>query len=270
MIFEILMAGSFVIFGLFAGVMAGLFGIGGGTLLIPFLLTVFSRLDFNHQLDMHVAVATSLALILPTAIASSISHLKNNHLDTLMAKRWIPGVCFGVGLGVLCLHLFSAIFLKLIFSIYLLFCIGYNLINSQIHYNEKDLIPWQYLALPSIAIGFLSTLLGVGGGTFTTPVLKFFHYPLRCALGLSAFTGLFVGGIGAFFITISSLHCINLPPFSFGFVNWLVFLLIAPTAAIGSSIGVGLAEKMEEAVINNLYTLLLILILALMIYHIFQ
>lgn len=256
--------------GLMTGLAAGLFGIGGGTVLIPLLLTVFSQANIPHDVVMHVAVATSLALIIPTALASTIGHCSKQNMDWQFAKRWIPGICIGVIFGVILIHSMSTHWLKLLFATYLLFCIGYSLFTQESMEDNLAGPPRVATCILSLFVGFFSTLLGVGGGTFTTPILEFYHYPLKRAIAISAFTGLFIGGIGAGVIVMTSVHIPELPPHSLGYVNWLVFILIAPTAIIGSPLGVLWEQKLSAKTLSRAYTGFLITVFMLMVYHLLR
>lgn len=256
--------------GLATGVAAGLFGIGGGTVLIPLLLTVFTLAGVEHGIIMHIAVATSLALIIPTGLVSSIKHYKNNNLDLALARRWIPSVCVGVIVGVLMLHVMPTVWLKIFFTGYLFLCFVYSFLHQASELNNESGPPRVVASVSSFIVGFLSTLLGIGGGTFTTPILGYFHYPIKRAFAISALTGLFIGLIGAVAIILTSLSVIILPPFSIGYVNWLVFLLIAPTAMIGAPIGVAWEEKLKQSTLTKAYAGFLLLMFFLMLYHLLR
>lgn len=269
MLIDIITLLALVIAGFITGIAAGIFSIGGGTVLIPLLLTLFAKLGFPQTIDMHIAIATSLALIIPTAISSSTTHYRNQNLDFGIAKQWIPGICIGTLLGIFLVHICSSFWLKLFFSGYLLFCIIYSFVKKEPSESQAWQQKQRTLFPISTLVGCFSAMLGIGGGTFTTPILSFLNYPIKKALAISAFTGLFIGSIGAVTIAVSSLTIPNLPPFSIGYINWLVFILIAPTAIIGSALGVNIANKQSKQTIQKTYTLFLSVIFLLMLYHTF-
>lgn len=257
----------FIVSGYLSGIAAGLFGIGGGTVLVPLFLTVFHILGISPTLDIHIAIATSLALIIPTACSASYAQYTNNNLDLHISKRWIPGISVGVIFGVLLLHVVPGLWLKVFFSFYLLFCIVFNLLTKEDESGVSHTPPFLALITLSPFVGCFSTLIGIGGGTFTTPILTFFKYPLRKALGISSFTGLFIGTIGAFLIMMTTLSAPNLPSFSFGYVNWMAFILVAPTSIFGSRMGVLIANKLTQIQLKNIYTGFLCFVLCVMLYH---
>ncbi|KTD29834.1 transmembrane protein [Legionella israelensis] len=126
----------------------------------------------------------------------------------------------------------------------------------------------KYSLIPmSMVTGCLSTLLGIGGGTIITPMLQFFNYPLRRVLAISVLNGLFIGGIGSLIIIYGSLGDSGLPEFSLGYVNWMIFILIAPTAIIGSPLGVWWANRLSKLSLEKAYTVFLVFVLGVMIYH---
>jgi uncharacterized membrane protein YfcA len=254
--------------GFATGVASGLFGIGGGTVLIPLLITLFSQFGVTPALDMHIAIATSLALIIPMSTASSVSHYRNHTLDLNFSKSWIPGICFGALIGVFFINYTSSFWLKVFFSIYLLFCIIYSVFEKAPNDDCTGNPPIKFLVPFSVIVGCCSTMLGIGGGTFTTPILTFFNYPIKKALAISSFTGLFIGIIGTIIIALSSISIKGLPPFSLGFVNWFVFLLVMPTAIIGSIIGVKCENKLSNKTLERAYIIFLCIVFSLMIYHV--
>lgn len=253
--------------GLFAGFLAGLFGIGGGTVLVPVFLTLFPLIGFNHDLMMHIAVSTSLALIIPTAIVSSYSHYKFGHLDFNMLKKWAPGPVIGVLTSALIIHLIPTFVLKICFTAYLLVCFLFTLLKQENAGMNKKGPGALVSGVSGFFVGGLSTLLGTGGGTFTVPIMLFFDYPLKRAIALSAITGLFIGSIGSFVIILGSYHVPDLPKYSLGYVSVIAFIAVTPTAMLSSKWGAHFEERLNKKLLNQLYTLFLLAAFLLMLYH---
>lgn len=267
MLTDVLVVIALLLSGALTGFAAGLFGIGGGTILIPLMLTIFGHLHLAPTIEMHIAVATSLALIIPTGLISSYKHYRNGNLDLILSRRWIPGVCIGVLLGVLLIHMVSTLILKLFFTCYLIFCLIYAFFEKK-HDGSNLEGPKSYIAtLIGGVIGFFSTLLGVGGGTFTTPILGYCDYPIKHAVPISAITGAFIGVLATSIIILTSYTVPNLPPYSIGYVNWLVVALIAPTAILATPVGVNWGTHISSETLNKAYTLFIALVLLLMLYH---
>lgn len=263
----LLLIAGLIILGIGIGLAAGLFGTGGGTILVPLLLVMFTNMGYSHFNDIHIAIGTSLALVVPTTLSSSYSHYRLSHLDINIAIRWIPGICIGVFIGVLLFHLIPSPVLKCIFAGYLVFCIIHSLFKKNSTQKEKESIT-AFILLPlSIVVGTLSTMLGIGGGTFTTPILRFLRYPLTHALAISSLTSLFIGSIGVSSILYTTYHLTDLPLYTLGYVNWLVFVCISPMTAIFSSVGVKLQSKLTKGQLDKGYTGFLSFILCVLLYH---
>lgn len=253
--------------GLFAGFLAGLFGIGGGTVLVPIFLTLFPLIGFKHALMMHIAVSTSLALIIPTAIASSYSHYQYGCLDTHMLKKWAPGLVIGILASAIIIHSIPTYVLKVFFTVYLLVCFLFTLFKQESEgFNKAGpgrLISW----ISSFFVGGLSTLLGTGGGTFTVPIMLYFDYPMKNAIALSAITGLFIGLLGSLVIVLGSYQVPDLPKYSLGYVNLLAFIAVTPTAMFASKWGAHTEEHLSKHHLNQLYTVFLLAAFLIMLYH---
>lgn len=259
-----------ILLGLATGVLAGLFGTGGGTFLIPFLLIIFSHMGYSHAFDMHIAIGTSLSLVVPTALSSTVSHYRHDHLDLKLAARWLPSIIIGIIIGSSIIHFVSSIILKIIFSAYLIGCILYNFFKKE-HEEQTNLTPSAYLLAPlGLLVGACSTLLGVGGGTFTVPLLNFVKYPLKRALALSSLTALTIGSIAVTIILSTSVGLHDLPRHTLGYMNWLIFLCVAPMTMLFSPVGVHLSNKLSKQTLKMSYTLFLTIILCVMLFHLTQ
>jgi len=254
--------------GLFAGFLAGLFGIGGGTVLVPIFLSLFPLIGFKSGLMMHIAVSTSLALIIPTAIASSYSHYRFGHLDLNMLGKWLPGLVIGIFVSAVVIHSIPTGVLKIFFTVYLLICFLFTLLKQEsTGLNRMGPGPW-VSGVASFLVGGFSILLGTGGGTFTVPIMLYYDYPLKKAIALSAITGLFIGLIGTVVIILGSLNKPDLPSYSLGYVNLLAFFAVAPTAMIASNWGARFEERLSKQRLNQLYTVFLFVAFLVMIYHV--
>ncbi len=262
-----LVVGILLVVGLFAGFLAGLFGIGGGTVLVPMFLTLFPLFGFDHGLMMHIAVSTSLALIVPTALASTHSHYQFGHLDFKMLKKWAPGLVIGILSSAVVIHSIPTYVLKLFFTGYLLVCFLFTLLKQAGEgLNTNGPGPW-ISGVSSFFVGALSTLLGTGGGTFTVPIMLYFDYPLKKGIAISAITGLFIGLIGSIVIILGSYQIPDLPNYSLGYVNLLAFVAVAPTAMLASKYGARFEERLPKHRLNGLYTLFLLVAFLTMLYH---
>ena len=167
------------------GLLAGLFGFGGGIITVPFLFFIFDSLNVNQDYLMHLAVGTTFSIITPTSIVSALTHKKHGSVDFSVIKNYgifvIPGVLSG--------SIFAANLdtksLLLVFSI-IVFVLGTYLINLK---NKTDELKVNFNLIPRILLGFvsgfISAIMGIGGAIMNVPILRYFGYPISKAIGLS-------------------------------------------------------------------------------------
>ena len=175
-----------------AGVLAGLLGVGGGIAIVPALFWLFTFIKFNPELSMHMAVATSLATIIATSISSMRAHQKKGAVDFELFRRWAPGISIGALSGGFLAKFIDPAGLKSIFGIVAL-AVAINLATPKTLVVAKD-VPSGKAAtsLLSYVIGLVSSLMGIGGGTLSVPILAAFSYPIHRAVGTSAAFGLVI------------------------------------------------------------------------------
>ncbi len=183
-----------------AGFVAGLFGIGGGLITVPFLYYIFNILDINQQYLMHLSVGTSFAIIIPTSIASILTHHKFKAVDFNIVKSYGIFVVLGVIIGTIFAASLKTKSLVLFFSI-IIFILGFYLLLLK--EKEKNVIINIKLHLKIILgmiVGFISAPMGIGGAIMNVPILKFFGYPINKAIGSAAAIGFFNCIIRCFWI----------------------------------------------------------------------
>ena len=252
------------------GFVAGLFGIGGGLITVPFLFYIFSSLDFNQSYIMHLAVGTSFAIIVPTSIASVLTHHKFNAVDVDIVKSYgihvIIGVIFGAifaaSLDTKSLILFFTTVIYLL-GIYLLFIKEKETqINIKISFLTKMIF--------GFAVGFISAPMGIAGAIMNVPILKFFGYSINRAIGSAAAIGFFIAIFGAIgFLILGSLLKANLP-LSIGFINIPAFLIFIPITTIMAKVGASTVHKIEKKKISKLFGIFLVIVASKFLYDYFQ
>lgn len=252
------------------GFVAGLFGIGGGLITVPFLFYIFGSLEFDQSYIMHLAVGTSFAIIVPTSIASVLTHHKFNAVDVNIVKSYgihvIIGVIFGAifaaSLDTKSLILFFTTVIYLL-AIYLLFIKEKEIqISLKISFLTKMIF--------GFAVGFISAPMGIGGAIMNVPILKFFGYSINRAIGTAAAIGFFIAVFGAFgFLILGFFLEANLP-LSIGFINIPAFLIFIPITTIMARIGANTVHKIEKNKISKLFGIFLIIVASKFLYDYFQ
>ena len=242
------------------GFVAGLFGIGGGLITVPALFYIFNSVGLSQEFVLHLAIGTSFAIIIPTSIVSTMTHIKFKGVDFSIVKTFGIFVVFGVILGTIFAASLKTISLLLFFSIITMFISIYFLIVKE----KLDPIPRKinfiYRVIFGSLSGFLSAPMGIGGGIFNTPILKIFGYPINIAIGTSAAIGFLTSLIGALGFIASGTYLNINAQYSLGFVNIPAFLIYAPVTMFMAKIGARTAQKASKKLITKLFGIFLFLI----------
>lgn len=252
--------------GVIAGLMAGLLGVGGGIVIVPVLYHLFTLLGIDESVKMHVAVGTSLATIIPTSLRSARTHANKGNLDTALLKSLAPSLLFGVLVGTLVSGLVSGQVLSLVFGVIGLL-VAANMAISKDPGALADTLP-KGIVRHSIGtgIGGFSTLMGIGGGTLSVPVLTRCQVPMHRAVGTAAAIGIFISVPGALGFLINGWGVPDRPPFSLGYVNLIGFALIVPMTLWTAPIGARIAHAINARLLRQLFAVFLLITAVRMLY----
>ena len=252
------------------GFVAGLFGIGGGLITVPFLYYIFGSLGIDQQYTMHLAVGTSFAIIIPTSIVSVLTHHKFKAVDFNIVKNYGIFVISGVIAGTVFAASLKTKSLVLFFSIIILFLAIYLIILKE---KEKNLIIEMKLYLKIIlgfVVGFISAPMGIGGAVMNVPILKFFGYPITKAIGSSAAIGFLIALFGATGFLISGNYLESNLPLSVGFLNIPAFFIFIPITTFMARIGARTVHKIDKNKISRYLGIFLLLIATKFFYEYFN
>lgn len=253
--------------GLFAGLVAGLFGIGGGAVIVPVLYFLFDALGFGET-AMHVAVSTSLATIIATSARSVMAHNKEGAVDWAVIRAWSPWIMGGAAIGIVATGYISGRALTAIFGI-LAFLLAAQLFFGRPDWRlANDLPGGGVRAGLGGGIGALSALMGIGGGTFGVSLLTVYGRPIHQAVATAAGFGVAIGLPGAIAAMIVGQGREGLPPFSIGHVNLIAFALIASLTVTMAPIGARLAHSLDAVLLKRLFALLLVVVAIRMIWSV--
>lgn len=232
--------------GVVGGLLAGLLGVGGGIVIVPVLDTALGLLDVDPAIRMHVAVATSLATIIPTSISSSRAHHSRGAVDFALVRFWGPFVFLGSIVGTVLAARVDSQVLALVFGgVALLVAIKMLLPLEGVHIAE-DVPRGVFGSLVPLGIGGLSSMMGIGGGTLSVPVLTLLNQSIHRAVGTAALFGLLISVPGAIGFVIAGWGDPRLPPGSLGYVNLIGLLLIAPVTVLAAPWGAKLAHRLSK------------------------
>lgn len=257
--------------GMLAGLMAGLLGVGGGTVIVPVLFYVFTVMSIDMEVRMHMAVGTSLAIIIPTAIRSSMAHYERGTIDRVIIKSWLPWLILGVGAGSIIAGYITGEALSIIFAV----CALLVALNMAINTDDKAQFPGgvpKGVKGASLAggIGGLSTLMGIGGGTFTVPTLTAFGYPIKLAVGTSAAIGAVIALPGTVGFLIAGIGISGRPPLSLGYINLIGWVIMFPASVMLAPAGAKLAHFLPSQVVRYAFSIFLCVAAARMLYSVFS
>jgi uncharacterized protein len=245
--------------GLFTGLLSGLLGIGGGLIIVPVLSLIFVSLGFPVSYIMQMALGTSLSIIIVTSIASSHAHHTHQNVDWAIVKNVALGILLGTFLGSLVAAKFDTNLLKAVFIIYV-FLAALQILNNYTP-NPARIIPSRpILNLVGFCIGWISSFVGIGGGTLSVPFLIYCNVNTKRAIGTSSAIGLPIALAGAVGYIVSGLQISDLPEKSLGFVYLPAFAIIAASSLISAPVGAVLVQKLAVKKLKKIFAILLILI----------
>ncbi|MAZ89074.1 MAG: hypothetical protein CL693_15710 [Cellvibrionaceae bacterium] len=250
----------FAVVGVVAGLIAGLFGLGGGVVMVPAMIYTFGVLAFPDAILTHLAVGTSLACIVVTAIIASWTHWQKKAIDTHLLLPLVPGVVVGAWLGGVVAARLEGIELQYAFAVFLVF-VGVTMLRKVA--QDQSSLPGQWgLGLSALAIGGFSSLFGVGGGSMTVPFLRYCGVVMTRAVATSAALGLPIAASGAVSYVVQGWGHTELPSGALGFVYLPAFIGMVICSAPASRIGAKLAHKLPAEKLQRAFAVVLLLIAA--------
>ena len=242
------------------GFFAGLFGIGGGLISVPFLYYLFNSFGMDPNYVMHLAVGTSFSIIIPTSIVSVMTHHKFKAVDFDIVKSYGLFVVIGVIFGTIFAASIKTKPLVLFFSVVVFILAFYLLYLKEKETNIKLTIKLSSKIFFGFLAGFISAPMGIGGAVMNVPILKFFGYSINNAIGSAAAIGFLIAvfGAGGFLISGSYLD-VNMP-LSIGFLNIPAFLIFIPITTFMARIGAKTVHKIDKQRISKYFGFFLIVI----------
>ena len=242
-----------------AGFFAGFFGIGGGIITVPCLFYIFSSTGIDKSLIMHLSVGTSFAIIVPTAMMSVYTHYKHKAVDLNILKTYGTFVVIGVIIGAFSAALMDTKSLVLFFSL-ILYILALNLIFLKEKTKLKIKFNLIQRTIFGFIVGFISSLMGIGGAIMNVPILKFVGYTIKKAIGTAASIGFLISIFGTIGFLSTGIMMQKNIPLSTGFINIPAFFIFIPITTIMAKIGATTVHKMKKEIISKLFGFFLIII----------
>ena len=244
-----------------AGFMAGLLGVGGGIVMGPALYYAFTVLDFDIVTRMHLSVGTSLAIIIPTSIISTMTHKEYDAVDFKMVKSFGVFILVGVICGTFLAVNLKTPALVLFFSIFALMVgLFFIFLREKLVDNPKK-ISAVVKNISGVIIGFISVPLGIGGGSLMVPFMRTFGYDIRKSIGTAAAVGFLIAVTGTITMITGGKIIDNVKtPYSIGYINLLGFAVFVPVTMVMARVGAKVVHKIDKKLLSKIFGIFLILV----------
>lgn len=250
---------AYLLLGAFTGVMAGLFGIGGGLLIVPVLTTLLPRYGINPEQVVHLAIGTSLGTIVFTALSSIRAHHHRGAVLWPLVRVMAPGIMIGAALGAFVAGQINRDALRIVFAFFE-FAVASYLFLSPTPMPRASEIGKPILMGTGTIIGTISSLLGIGGGTMTVPFLVWNRVRVQEAVGTAAACGLPIALAGVIGFMLVGLSEPGLPDLATGYVYWPALLGITITSILFAPVGAALAHRLPAQKLKKAFALLLVIL----------
>ena len=241
----------YIVIGLVVGILGGLFGIGGGVIIVPVLLFVLTYLGFESNFLIHICVATSLGSIFFTAFASMIAHNRRGSVAWSFWRKLSIGIAFGSFLGSVLSISIEASTLKIIIGISYLLIALQTILNIAV--TAKKFNPSPYTIFYGVGAGAASSILGIGGGSFTVPYLNYAGLKMVNSVGTASACGVTIAIFASLGFILSGFGDDQVLQKSIGFIYWPALIGISLGSLITAQIGAHIAHKIDEKLLKALF-----------------
>ena len=250
----------FIAIGIAAGFLAGLFGLGGGIIVVPALVFMYTHVDIPDHVRMQFAEGTSLAVTVCTALSAMIAHYRRGSVLWVVFRRMVPCMMIGVVAGAVSAHYIHSQWLMILFGLFLLFVALRMMLKRSVDDAETmPEVPFRVVGPAGGGIGFVSGLLGIGGGSMSVPFLHACSVSMRRAVGTSASMTLPIAVVGALTYMFMGSG-VKDAAWSTGYVYWPAVISIAPLSVCCAPLGAALSHRLPERMLRRLFACLLVIV----------
>lgn len=246
--------------GLVAGFVAGLFGIGGGGIMVPILYEAFGLAGVDSDVRMHLAVGTSLAVMIPTTVSSFRSHLRRGNVEVAFIKRLMLPVACGVVIGSIIAKSSGGSVLQWIWITVAVLIAVRQFVGSRLLLLGETIPKSRLLEAWGLIIGVISTLMSIGGGAFIITTLALYGRSMQQAVGTSSGFGPIVALPGVIGFMWAGWGAANVPPLSIGYVNLIAAACMIPAAVLAAPIGARVASAINKRALEIGYGVFMVLV----------
>lgn len=247
--------------GVFAGILAGLLGVGGGIVIVPMLYHIFTLYGVGPNVVMPLSVGTSLSTIVLTSWVSASNHHRRGGVDETVVRQWFVPVLIGVAVGTLIGHFISGTLLKTLFGIFLILVSVHMLVSTRRNVTIFSSLPGRAIqSVLGMIMGTISAMLGIGGGTVMVPMLTLFSFPIHRAVATASVFGLIISIPATLGYLYSGWGVTGLPFGSTGYVNWLAFASLVPATMLCAPLGVKLAYRLNVTQLKRAFAVFLLIV----------
>lgn len=258
---------SYVGLGAVAGFLAGLFGVGGGLVLVPVLLFLFDMQGFPKGHMMVLALGTSMAAILFTSMASMRAHHNHGAVIWRVVRNITPGILVGTGIGALLASSIPTGGLAIFFTVFV-YTVALQILFNMRPKSARQLPGAAGMTLTGTLTCCLSSMVSIGGGSIVVPFLVWCNVPLRNAIGTSAAIGFPVAVGGTIGYVLVGTNVQELPPYSLGYVYLPALIWIAVASAVTAPLGAKATHRMKTGLLRKLFALLLLILATKMLWKV--
>jgi uncharacterized protein len=243
---------TYLVIGVIAGIVAGMFGVGGGLIIVPALVVLFELQGFSTSIIVHTAIGTSLATIVVTSVSSMYAHHAHEAVLWEVFRRLVPGIVAGALLGAVVADFLPTPVLRIVFAVFELAVaiqIFFNFMASPHRRVPGNVV----MTFAGTVIGAVSSIVGIGGGTMTVPFLVWCNISIRKAVATSSACGLPISVAGAIGFVLTGWNEPGLPPASSGYLYWPAFIGIAVASALSAPFGAKLTHTLPVEMLRRIF-----------------
>ena len=249
---------SYMVIGLLGGFVGGFLGLGGGIIFVPFLFFTFDYFQINPNYALQSAIVTSLSCVVISSLSALIKHNKNDLVEWDIFTRTLPGIVLGSSLGLTMVTILPTGYIKFIYTVLLVF-ISIYMFNKNQDYEEQKIKEIRYINRFSIFVGSISSLLGIGGGTLTTPYFNYYGVPIKRCIATASACGVAISLFGILLSFIFTHHSQTIKTNTMELLAFDAFIIVSLSSMLSAYFGASFTKKTEASNLNKIFSVFLIL-----------